>query len=221
MSAILFGSIGTIAETSELQRTAFNQAFARHGLDWHWPREDYIALLEKSGGQKRIEDYGQSVGQSVNAAAIHASKSEIFQRLLQEGQLEPRAGVAEVIQQAKQNGLQLALVTTTSEENVSSLFSALGKRIAPQDFQLVVDTSHVKNAKPAKDVYVFALRQLGETPDGCVAVEDNLGGLAAARAAGLPCVAFPGQNTAHHKFEGAALRTDRLGFAQLSGLVAG
>ena len=36
MSAILFGSISTIADTSELQRQAFNQAFKAHGLDWDW-----------------------------------------------------------------------------------------------------------------------------------------------------------------------------------------
>jgi hypothetical protein len=34
MSAILFGSISTLADTSELQRRAFNEAFSAHGLDW-------------------------------------------------------------------------------------------------------------------------------------------------------------------------------------------
>ena len=34
--AILFGSIGTIVETSELQRKSFNQAFSEAGLDWNW-----------------------------------------------------------------------------------------------------------------------------------------------------------------------------------------
>jgi phosphoglycolate phosphatase-like HAD superfamily hydrolase len=63
MSAILFGSIGTIADTSELQRQAFNQAFKAHGLDWCWDREEYLTLLEKSGGQKRIADYAGSTGQ--------------------------------------------------------------------------------------------------------------------------------------------------------------
>ena len=40
MPAILFGSISTVADTSELQREAFNQAFAEHGLDWRWDRDD-------------------------------------------------------------------------------------------------------------------------------------------------------------------------------------
>ena len=50
MPAILFGSIGTIADTSELQRQSFNKAFALHNLQWQWSRAEYISLLEKSGG---------------------------------------------------------------------------------------------------------------------------------------------------------------------------
>jgi len=54
-SAILFGSIGTLVDTSGLQRKAFNQAFESHRLGWHWNREQYINMLEESGGQQRIE----------------------------------------------------------------------------------------------------------------------------------------------------------------------
>ena len=41
MKALLFGSIGVIAETSELQRQAYNMAFAEHGLDWYWNVANY------------------------------------------------------------------------------------------------------------------------------------------------------------------------------------
>ena len=33
MRALIFGSIGVLVETSELQRQAYNRAFAEHGLD--------------------------------------------------------------------------------------------------------------------------------------------------------------------------------------------
>ena len=45
MSAVLFGSIGSVVETSEVQRAAFNEAFQKHGLDWQWTRDEYQALL--------------------------------------------------------------------------------------------------------------------------------------------------------------------------------
>ncbi len=65
--AILFGSIGTLLETSELQRTAFNQAFSENGLDWNWSPAQYQNLLKKSGGRQRIEDYAAQQGVEVDA----------------------------------------------------------------------------------------------------------------------------------------------------------
>jgi HAD superfamily hydrolase (TIGR01509 family) len=215
MSAILFGSIGTIADTSELQRQSFNQAFATHGLNWHWHREKYLTMLEQSGGQNRVADYARSVGETVDAEAIHRSKSEIFQKSLIKSQLQPRLGVVETIQRAKSEGLQLALVTTTLPENVSLLIQALSPNIRVTDFDLIVDASSVKRPKPDKDAYVFAVEKLGEKLDSCIAIEDNLGGVEAAMSAGLDCVAFPGENTAHHDFSKAQLSVNRLNFTEL------
>jgi HAD superfamily hydrolase (TIGR01509 family) len=215
MPAILFGSIGTIAETSELQRQAFNQAFRTHGLDWCWSREDYRTMLEKSGGQQRIADYASATRQTVDAGAIHRLKSDLFQKSLVQSQVSPRLGVVETIQRAKDQGLKLALVTTTSQENISLLINALSPTIQRTDFDLIVDASHVKCPKPDKAAYTFALEQLGEKPSDCIAIEDNLGGVEAAIAAGLNCIAFPGQNTAHHKFESAKHRVERLDFDEV------
>ena len=68
--AILFGSIGTLIETSELQRRAFNQAFAEAGLDWDWNTEEYRRLLTKSGGCERIQDFATRRGSEVNAEPV-------------------------------------------------------------------------------------------------------------------------------------------------------
>lgn len=220
MSAILFGSIGTIADTSELQRQAFNQAFKAHGLDWCWNRDEYLTMLEKSGGQDRIADYG-STRQAVDAAAIHRSKSKFFQKSLAESQVLPRSGVVETIQNAKSKGLKLALVTTTSQENISLLLEALHPNIQATDFDLIVDASSVEHPKPDKAAYTFALERLGEKPDDCIAIEDNLGGVEAAIATGLDCIAFPGENTAHHDFEKAQHRVNRLDSEELQKFLLG
>lgn len=220
MSAILFGSIGTLADTSELQRQAFNRAFEAHGLDWHWDRAAYLAMLEQSGGQNRIADYARAAGQAVDAEAIHRSKSEIFQKSLIESEVLPRPGVVETIQQAKSSGVKLALVTTTSQANVASLFEALRPRVQAADFDLVLDSSSVQHQKPNPEAYVFALEKLSESSECSVAIEDNLDGVAAARSAGLNCVAFPNQNTAHHDFAKSQLLVRRLDFNELQNWVS-
>ena len=57
MKSILFGSIGVLVESSEIQRKAFNEAFKEFGLDWYWNVANYIKLLQKPGGLNRIADY--------------------------------------------------------------------------------------------------------------------------------------------------------------------
>ncbi|MGI8712697.1 MAG: HAD-IA family hydrolase [Solirubrobacteraceae bacterium] len=220
MSAVLFGSIGALADTSELQREAFNESFRAHALDWNWSRDEYRELLRESGGTSRIAAYAESRGDEVNAAAVHATKSEVFRKNLQMGGIEARPGVVETIEQAQRDGVQVALVTTTSGENIAALAHALRPRIDVDSFALVVDTSDVAQFKPAPDAYEFALKRLDEQAGSCVAVEDNLGGLEAAVAAGVPCVAFPGENNVGHDFGQASRRVDSLSFAELQTLMS-
>ncbi len=218
MTAILFGSISTVADTSELQRQAFNQAFETHGLDWRWDQDQYRTLLPKSGGQARIAEYATSLGQTVDAKAVHETKSKVFQESVAGAQLAPRAGVVDTITSAKSNGWKLGLVTTTSSDNVSSLLEALSPNVEARDFDVIVDSSRVDEPKPDKAAYSFALQQLDEAAADCVAIEDNVDGVRAAVAAGLACVAFPNQNTAQHDFTTAARTVDRLDADELQQL---
>jgi HAD superfamily hydrolase (TIGR01509 family) len=220
MSAILFGSISTVADTSELQRDAFNQAFATHGLDWRWDRDQYRGLLAHSGGQARIAAYAQSVGQTVDARAVHQTKSRIFQDRLASADLAPRPGVADTIRGAKSSHWKVGLVTTTSPGNVRALLGALSREVQAGDFDVIVDTSSVEEPKPDAAAYSFALQSLGEAPGDCVAIEDNVEGVQAAVAAGLACVAFPNENTAGHDFAAAEARVDRLDAAGLQHVLA-
>jgi len=215
MPALLLGSISTVADTSERQRQAFNQAFAEHGLDWRWDQDQYRAMLSGNGGQARIADYARSLGQAVDAKAVHETKSRIFQESLAKGGLAPRAGVVDTVKSAKDHGWKVGLVTTTSPGNVAALLGALSPHLAAGDFDVIVDASSVERPKPDKAAYVFALENLGEKPGECVAVEDNTGGVQAAVAAGVTCVAFPNENTADGDFTAARRRVDRLDAAEL------
>ncbi|MEM9356242.1 MAG: HAD-IA family hydrolase [Pseudomonadota bacterium] len=215
MSAILFGSIGTIVETSELQRRAFNEAFADHDLNWHWDQGVYRHMLATSGGVQRITAYAQMQGIEVNSKAIHLSKSIRFQRHLREADLLPRAGVTEVIGNAKENGFKLAFVTTTLRANIEALFQSVQRHIREDEFDTVIDLSHVSRAKPARDAYEFALNQLDEESGTSLAIEDNVDGVTAAKASGLHCFAFPGSNTANHDYGHANEVVNALEFDKL------
>jgi len=86
--ALLFGSIGTLIESSDIQRNSFNEAFQEAGLDWYWDEQDYKILLKKSGGTKRVEDFAEKNNQNVNATKIRNRKTEIFSSYIARKPLE-------------------------------------------------------------------------------------------------------------------------------------
>lgn len=210
MPAILFGSISTLVDTSELQREAFNEAFSRHGLDWHWDRDDYLAMLESNGGAQRIAEHAASTGETVDADAVHATKSEVFRTKLRESGATPRPGVRETIKAAHGRGVTVGLVTTTSRDNVDAVLDALGPDVTRTDFALLIDRAVVSAPKPDPAAYTHAIAALGETADSVVAIEDNVGGVASANGAGVRVVAFPNANTAGHDFSQATERVESL-----------
>lgn len=215
MTAVLLGSIGTLADTSELQRRAFNDAFRAHGLDWVWGREDYVAMLASSGGADRIARYASARGEQVDAAAVHATKSALFQTGLASTGLPARPGVVDTVREARAAGHKVALVTTTSAANVDAVLDALRPELGRDDFDLVVDLDGVVAPKPDRAAYDVALSALGETAATVVAVEDNVEGVAAAAAAGVRCVAFPNENTRDHDFAQAHSQVEVLDLDQL------
>lgn len=211
MTAILFGSIGTIVDTSELQRKSFNQAFAEHGLSWFWDQDEYRAMLSTSGGTSRISAYAQSCGEKVDSDRIHASKSKLFQKEMKSADFTSRPGVVETILRARNAGVKVGLITTTSYDNVALMIAAVTD-VDLSDFDLVLSHADVVQPKPDSDVYSEAAKRLDLSPSKCVAIEDNVDGVTSAVTAGLVCIAFPNQNTQLHDFSDAAFTTNAVNF---------
>ena len=209
-AALLFGSIGTLAETSEMQREAFNRAFALAGLGWRWNRSLYQALLKTSGGINRIEAFALSRGQQVDARAIHVAKTAIYHQLLAEKALDLRAGVAETIRWAERNGIRLGLISTTGRGNIERLLAALAPACTREMFDIITDGGQVARPKPDPEVYLLALEKLRLAPGEAVAIEDSAASLSAATEAGLSTVAFPGENVYGDDFAAAAVITQVL-----------
>ena len=210
VKAIFFGSIGTLVETSDLQRRAFNQAFSEADLDWNWSAEVYQQLLTKSGGRDRIQDFANHHGTDVDASQLHLRKTEIFDGLMAQEALLLRPGIASVIVHAKANNWPLAFVTSTSKANVDAVFVALGDQIKRSDFSFVGNDTMVTNAKPNPDIYQKALSDLNLEARDCMAIEDTVASMASALAAGIACIGFPGAFAEARDFKGAVLVTDEL-----------
>ena len=214
--AILFGSIGTLIETSELQRSAFNQAFSENGLDWNWSPTQYQDLLKKSGGRQRIEDFAAQQGIEVDASKLHDEKTKIFDDLMVSGDVLLRPGVAKVIDQAVANRIKLAFVTSTSKDNVNAVFQALKNQLHRSNFSFIGNDKMVSNTKPKPDIYLKALSELNLEAENCVAIEDTEVSMQSALAASIKCIGFPGAFAKDNDFSSAIVVTNNLTFNDLT-----
>lgn len=208
--AILFGSIGTLVETSELQRRAFNQAFSEAGLDWTWNPDEYKIMLKKSGGRNRINEYATYHGIKVNAHELHLKKTEIFDNMMKEEGISLRPGVANLIGYAIDNNVHLAFVTSTSDANVDAIFMALNGQLSRNDFNFIGNDKMVSKPKPDSEIYLKALSNLKLNAKDCLAIEDTEVSMRSAINANIKCIAFPGAMALDNDFSAALHISDDL-----------
>jgi HAD superfamily hydrolase (TIGR01509 family) len=213
LHALIFDVDGTLADTEMAHLAAFNHAFASEGMDWHWDVPLYTSLLEVSGGKERILHYWKTVNADIQAIdggalqdtidRLHAIKTAAYEQAVLDGAVALRPGVLRLMQSAFDEGLRLAIATTTSPVNIAALLrSAIGPDWASY-FAVVEDASTAPRKKPDPQVYQQTLDRLGLPAGACMAFEDSRNGLIAATAAGLPTVITPNGFTAHHDFSGA------------------
>jgi HAD superfamily hydrolase (TIGR01509 family) len=200
LKAVIFGAIGVIAETSDLQRQSFNSAFQEQGLDWDWDADTYRRLLSINGGQTRLraysdEDPGRATVTEATIVTLHDRKTHHYASLTAGGQLRPRAGVAELIAACQQAGIRVALCTSTSTDNVNAIRDALGDTLDFAAFASITTIDKIGAVKPAPDAYLHCLAELGLGAHDVIAIEDTPVSMASARAAGITVIATPGAMT--------------------------
>jgi len=217
--ALIFDVDGTLADTEEVHRQAFNLAFGACRLDWIWDAPLYGELLQVTGGKERIASYIERLAMPATQRRelhnlipeIHRAKTRLYRELIQVGHARPRAGVRRLMMEARDAGIRVGLATTTSPENTEPLLAAAFGWQALKWFDAIAAGDVVARKKPAPDIYNVALKSLGVDSQDAIAVEDSAIGVASAKAAGLFTVATPSMWTLTQDFSAADLLLASLG----------
>ncbi|MEB3353363.1 MAG: HAD-IA family hydrolase [Cyanobacteriota bacterium] len=192
LQALLWDVDGTLAETErDGHRLAFNRAFAEAGVPLHWDAASYGCWLGVAGGRERITaalcQLEESPPDPQRVEALQASKQRHYAALMADGDLRLRAGVRELILQARAQGLRQVIVTTSGRSAVQALVDRLLPDCASA-FSFWVCGEDVSRKKPDPQAYGLAADQLDLPRHQLLAIEDSPAGLAAAAGAGLACV---------------------------------
>ena len=123
----------------------------------------------------------------------------VIQLIIQHGKLMP--GAREALRLSQDLGLPTALATSS---NHRMMLATLKHFDLLHYFQATCSAEFVPLAKPHPQVYLNAAAALGIEPQQCVALEDSVTGVIAAKAARMRCIAVPEHANFHDARYGIA-----------------
>ncbi|PCI06925.1 MAG: phosphatase [Gammaproteobacteria bacterium] len=220
LQAFLFDVDGTMADTErDGHRVAFNRAFEEYGLEWHWSVETYGELLAVTGGKERMKFYTEKFLQPAQVPdsidqlipGLHQSKTRHYTELLSTGAIPLRPGVERLINEARERGFRLAIVTTTTPENVTALLTHTLGAESIDWFEVIAAGDIVPAKKPASDIYDFTLKAMKLNATQCIAFEDSSNGIKSSVGANLNTIVTINDYTKDDDFSAASIVLDHMG----------
>jgi putative hydrolase of the HAD superfamily len=176
---------------------------------WHWEWQRHGLALDPAGffadhggdaNEPRYAALAAAVGPAYDRETSHALR--MAHRAGLNAVLQPAPGIAGWLDRATELGLRLAVASSSPIDHVGTLLGQAGLRAR---FEVLATGDEVDAHKPDPAVYRLALDRLGLPAAAAVAFEDTAHGVAAAQAAGLPCVAVPNPHGDHARFTTADL----------------
>ena len=222
LKAIIFDVDGTMSDTEEAHRVAFNETFKQNELDWYWDILQYKKLLEVTGGKERIKHFIDINHFSLSIPSnypnlteyvkyLHTQKNNIFASIIQKGEVPFRVGFERLVSEAREQNITLAIATTTSLSNVEALITSNLGVGAMDCFAVIGAGDMVANKKPSGEIYKYVLEKLHLNAKECVAIEDSYNGLCSSKEAHLATLITVNPYTQEHDFSQADTVVSSLG----------
>ena len=204
---------GTILETEDYHRLAYNALFNELGLKQTWSKQDYVARLQTMGGNKFREifewmklpedEYRETKVQ------LYQRKTELYVELitrdLGNGTLGLRPGIVRFFTEVMEAGIPTAIATAcvgwAAEKVVEA---ALGEQFL-HSLAAFCGGESTPRHKPAPDIYLLAAKRASVPTSACAVLEDTSHGMRAAKDAGMICVVTPSEFAKDHDFTDANL----------------
>ncbi len=219
MKALIFDCDGVLVDTEkDGHRVAFNEAFQQKGLDIIWDVSLYGELLKIAGGKERMRHYFNQNGwpegvtdQDSFIIELHHIKTDAFMKIIAEGRLPLRPGVARLVDEAIADNITLAVCSTSNERAVNLVVERMLGAERKKNFKGIFAGDVVSRKKPDPEIYLLASEKLKLNPAECVVVEDSRNGLLAAKQAGMHCIVTKSSYTGGEDFTEADALYKELG----------
>ncbi len=184
--AVVFDMDGLLLDTETLWHESEVELFARHGDEFTW--DDKLAVI---GTNRAITGayFAKRLGGSVERGLELVDEMIELMHDRVKCAVDARPGAVELVERLRAlDDVRLGLASNSPRRLVDSALASAG---LTEVFDAIVTSDDVEHAKPDPDIYLLACERLGVSPDETIALEDSASGVAAAKAAGLACIAVP------------------------------
>jgi beta-phosphoglucomutase family hydrolase len=181
--AVLWDLDGVIADTGTYHCRAWQDVFDKRGVSF--TEEDF----RRHFGQRNDTIIRDTIGVSISSEELDIianEKEENYRRRLADTNIEPLPGAIELIRSLGQNNIKMAIASSAPMENIQPIIRGLG---IEDCFQAIAWGREVAKGKPSPQIFSLAATKLESAPRNCVVIEDSVAGVAAAKRAGMKCIA--------------------------------
>lgn len=181
-AALIFDMDGTIVHNMPIHNQAWQETLAQAGV-----HIDVDEFHRATVGKKTLEILRLMLGPERSEAELirwGEQKEGLYRERFAKFR-EPMPGLIPLLEQARALGLPVAIASAAPPENIKFILDELDLR---RYFRVVVCADDVQNGKPDPEIFLKAADRMGVEPAACLVFEDALGGIEAARRAGMDAI---------------------------------
>jgi HAD superfamily hydrolase (TIGR01509 family) len=173
---------GVIADTADYHYGAWRDVFKERGVEFS--KEDFMPHF----GQRHDTIIEFGLGDKLTpeeVSAITEKKQALYRQRVSQN-IIPLPGAIELIRLLNEHGIKTAVASSAVPKNIDVILKGLGIK---NSFQAIAFGTEVAEGKPSPQIFELAAKKLGVKPANCVVIEDAIAGVAAAKSAGMKCIA--------------------------------
>lgn len=189
IKAFIFDMDGVIIDSEPLHFESDKRVLKDYNIEiTHNELIDYVGVTNSQMWSELIEKYSLSAKLEELLEKQNIYKKHLFGA----GELEAVAGIKELIDVLKKNGILIGLASSSSMDFIELILKNLKLYEA---FDIIVSGEEVSNSKPSPDIFLKAAELLKVHPSQCMVLEDSGHGVKAAKSAGMKCIAYRNPNS--------------------------
>ena len=185
VKAVIFDLDGTLTDTEKYYQTAWPKALEHFGYTMEKEKALELRSLGRPFAPAKFKEW---YGEDFDYLKVREYRKGLVEEMISRTGIELKPGAKEILTWLRENSILTSLATANDYERTERYLKKIGLF---EYFDKIICANMVEQGKPAPDIYAYACKQLGHSPDRTFAVEDSPNGVTSAYRAGCKVIMIP------------------------------